>query len=161
MAEEGVSMREILFRGKRLDTGEWVEGFLLKVTIDGKTAYLIFGDNFCFDGSDVKALSHALVDPATVGQFTGLVDKDDKRIFEGDLFRDESEDLTAVVIFKDGCFRLEWHGITGTWTESGFDECGGGYGITECEPVDYWYVHDMEVIGNIHDNPELLEGGQA
>ena len=148
MAEEGVSMREILFRGKCLANGEWVFGDLYH---RGKEVVI----------TSFYAGHHVAVDPTTVGQFTGLLDKNDQRIFEGDLFRDESEDLTAVVIFKDGCFRLEWRGITGTWTESGFDECGGGWGIVDCEPIDYWHIKDMEVIGNIHDNPELLEGGQA
>ena len=148
-------MREILFRGKRPHWESWVEGFYIHVPSGrmDKNEHLI--QTVKKDGR--LDILHEVY-PDTVGQFTGLVDKHGKKIFEGDLFRDESEDLTAVVIFKDGCFRLEWHGITGTWTESGFDECGGGYGITECEPVDYWYVHDMEVIGNIHDNPELLEG---
>ena len=69
------------------------------------------------------------------------------------------DDIVAVVIFKDGCFRLELHGICGTFTESGWDECGGGYGIIECDPIDWYSIRDMKVIGNIHDNPKLLEGG--
>ena len=71
-----------LFRGKRIDNGEWVEGCLLKVTLNGKTAHLIFGDNFSFVGGDVKALSHALVAPDTVGECTGVTDKNGKLIFE-------------------------------------------------------------------------------
>ena len=133
MAEDGVSMREILFRAKRLDTGEWVEGFLLKVTIDGKSAYLIFGDNFCFDGSDVKALSHALVDSATVGQFTSLKDRAGKRIFEGDIVRGPhiGDDFMVEPV--------EFSAVCG-WM-----------------PFDYLREDLSDVIGNIHDNPELLE----
>jgi hypothetical protein len=141
-------MREILFRGKRLDNGEWVEGSLWtwgeKIRI-----HQIF-----------DILDSALwfrVDPGTVGQCTGLCDKNGRKIFEGDMFRMDEDDI-AVVIFKDGCFRLEIHGLCGTWTESGFDECGGGYGIIECDPIDWYYIKDMDVIGNIHDNPELLKG---
>ena len=135
-------MREILFRGKRLDNGEWVEGFLLKVTIGGESAYLIFGDNFCFDGSDVKALSHALVDPATVGQFTGLLDKHGSRIFEGDVVRYGNR--PGYVIFGNGCFSVQ-------------------DSVTQSHPaIDLvMFQWDVTVIGNVHDNPKLLEGGQT
>lgn len=153
-------MREILFRGKRMDNGKWVEGSLLKVTINGKTAHLIFGDNFSLVGNDVKALSHALVDPATVGQYTGLTDKNGQKIFEGD-----------VVSIEDGEF----------WVFS-FGNCGGvqnvahevGYTGFHLSPLSPSAIHNRDygqrddpayylnaiglcVIGNIHDNPELLE----
>ena len=95
----------------------------------------------------------------TLGQFTGLNDKNGKKIFEGDILPIEDE-IVAVVIFQDGCFRLEEYGLCGTWTESGFDECGGGWGIIECDPIDWYTIGDMEVIGNIYDNPELLGGGE-
>ena len=145
-----------LYRGKRKDNGKWIEGSLLKVTISGETYYFIFCDDFALDGFDVKALSRAIVDPETIGEYSSLPDKNGKRIFEGDVFRVDEDDI-AVVVFKDGCFRLEIHGLCGTFTESGFDECGGGYGVIECDPIDWYYVRDIEVIGNIHDNPELLE----
>ena len=148
-------MREILFRGKRLDNGEWVEGYFANETCDGLFSPMYEQANIIIKGSGWWVP----VDPATVGQFTGEVDKNGKRVFEGDLFQDD--DTVCVVIFKSGCFRLEWRGITGTRTESGYDECGGGWGIVDCEPIDYWYIKDMEVIGNIHDNPKLLEGGGA
>ena len=126
-------MREILFRGKQSDTGEWVEGFLLKVTIDGKSAYLIFGDNFCFDGSDVKALSHALVDPSTVCQFTGMRDRNGKRVFEGD-----------VVVFRESKYAVEW--VEKYCRFSGRNEgtVFAGFSFDRCE-----------VIGNIHESEPL------
>ena len=142
-------MREILFRGKRYMDGEWVDGSLFIDEKKEKHEILVGYVNFRYGWE---------VDPATVGQYTGLT-QNGVKIFEGDMFRmDDDEDEVGVIIFKDGCFRLEIHGLCGTWTESGFEECGGGYGIIECEPIDYWYIRDMEVIGNIHDNPELLKG---
>ena len=149
-------MREILFRGKRIDNGEWVEGFLLKecnyatcswnLAIEYKTDR--FG-KFAYDVAEVVT--------ETIGQFTGLTDKNGKKIFDGDILPIEDE-IVAVVIFQDGCYRLEEYGLRGTWTESGFDECGGGWGFIECEPIDWYTIGAMEVIGNIHDNPELSGG---
>lgn len=137
-------MREILFRGKRPDNGEWSEGCLLKVTIDGKTAHLIFGDNFSLVGGDVKALSHALVDPATVGQFTGLTDKNGKKIFEGDILAMKGmEKLIIEGVVRYGTFNCTCcHGVYGWFVDGG-------------DIRDAAYM--CEVIGNIHDNPELLE----
>jgi uncharacterized phage protein (TIGR01671 family) len=136
-------MREILFRGKRMDNGEWVEGSLLKATINGKTAYLIFGDNFSFDGNDVKALSHALVDPATVGQYTGLTDKNGKRIFEGDIVTFK----TRVGSFKPHCVR--WYEEDARFLVAGID------GVRSYPMDKAW---EYEVLGNIHDRPELIGG---
>lgn len=149
-------MREITFRGKRIDNGEWVEGNLL-----GKELIIPHGQTLYKSPENhliaIDVLMYT-VDPATVGQYTGLTDKNGKRIFEGDIFHIEDE-ILGVVIFKDGGFRMEEYGLCGTWTESGFDECGGGWGIIECEPLDWYTIGDMEIIGNIHDNPELLKEG--
>ncbi len=150
-------MREILFRGqatnRELDlpyrtkykNGDWVYGLLTCVK-----NYNGFSEMTNTDG-----IVGIKVDKNTVGQFTGKVDKNATKIFEGDVFQLE-DDIVAVVIFSDGCFRLEEYGLCGTWTESGYDECGGGYGIIECEPIDWYFLKDMEIIGNIHDNPELI-----
>ena len=136
-------MREILFRGKRFDNGEWMEGSILKVTINGKTAHLIFGDDFAFDGRDVKALSHALIDPSTVGQYTGLTDKNGKKIFEGDILR-----ITERGVTMDGGYVAFENGYPGGWlVKSPTDE-------SKCSLA---MRGNVEVIGNIHDNPELLE----
>lgn len=132
-------MREILFRGKENPSGEWVEGFLV---------------GNCHIGDWVICNP---IHSKTVGQFTGLTDKNGKKIFEGDLFRLDDE-IIAVVIFKDGCFRLEEFGLCGAWTENGFDECGGGWGVIDCSPIDWYTIKDMDIIGNIHDNPELIGG---
>lgn len=148
-------MRQILFRGKRVDNGEWVEGNLVWLKNIEDQPYQ------CFIISQLSYLEYGEFDemyqvfPEMVGQFTGLTDKNGKRIFEGDIFRLE-DDIIGIVIFKDGSYRLELHGYCGTFTESGWDERGGGYGIIECEAIDWYCVGDMEIIGNIHDNGELL-----
>lgn len=140
-------MREILFRSKRNDNGEWVYGDLMH-------------KHYNFDTKATKVIHNNIMNykviPETIGQYTGMRDKNGKKIFEGDIFKMEDE-IVAVIIFHEGCFRLQTWGLCGTYTESGYDECGGGWGIIECEPIDWYYIHDMEVIGNIHDNPEMLE----
>lgn len=140
--------------GKRTDNGEWVEGWYVPPI---ETDWHKFGTAISYI-CESGYLEDVTVDPATVGQYTGLNDKNGKRIFEGDIFHIEDE-ILGVVIFKDGGFRMEEYGLCGTWTESGFDEYGGGWGIIECEPIDWYTIGDMEVIGNIHDNPELMKEG--
>lgn len=142
MAEEGVSMREILFRAKRLDTGEWVEGFYLNnPEWDRKLYGVAHWIVSCKNGIRYE------VDPATVGQFTGLVDKNGRRIFEGDVVCDRFGRGPAVVEFcvddvaSCGCCYPSF--------------AGSGFKAYECN------LTESEVIGNIRDNPELLEGGQA
>lgn len=156
-------MREILFRGKRLDNGEWIEGHLLTVTLLEETAYLIFADSFKIVCGEVKASLHALVDPDTIGQYTGLTDKNGKRIFEGDLldgfqypfFREESHVhnyFAEVVWFDDSpAFGLVTHKHPLSAVR--------GISAGNAEYMEEFDPNDWEVIGNIHDNPELLEGG--
>jgi hypothetical protein len=143
-------MREILFRAKRKDTKEWMEGFPVRIYYYGGKIWDLhpFETNF--------NVTRGVI-PETICEFTGKLDKNKKKIFEGDIFHIE-DDSFAVVIFRDGCFRLEEYGLQGTYTESGWDECGGGYGVIDCSPIDWYTLFDMEVIGNIHDNPELLKG---
>lgn len=130
-------MREILFRGKRLDDGEWVEGHLIQYE-DGRAR--ICGshtDIFCYekDRSIIQTVAHE-VDPHTVGQFTGLTDKNGKRIFEGDILTLRTG-IPYVVRFEDGAFFFENTGIPSR------------------------FANIFTVIGNIHDNPELLEAPNA
>ena len=142
-----------LYHGKRLDNGEWVEGFYYvkpeSNTFVNTTFYMISPTDGCCDYE---------VDPDTVGECTGRRDKNGKLIFEGDLFHFD-DDCVGVVIFKDGCFRMQVYGMCDTFTENGYSEDGGGWGIVESEPIDWYYVRDLYIIGNVVDNPELLEGG--
>lgn len=114
--------RDILFKGKRVDDGEWVFGFLMQ-------------DNFirrkisCLrNGKKRIAYSQHEIDPETVCQFTGLLDKNGKKIFEGDII--DTEKTPMLVIYKEGCFYCE--------SESMY-RLGG------------WETDSIEIIGNIHD----------
>lgn len=135
-------MREILFRGKRIDNGKWVEGnYILQNDDDPNRAnYLIPYiklRNCC-------NLNKYEVVPETVGQFTGLLDRNGKKIFEGDIVkvRQERCDGTGVVGYENGSFMV--------YVTSG--------NIYERTLFEYWYNDwNIEVIGNIHNDPELLE----
>ena len=130
-------MREILFRGKRMDNGDWVYGYYVHIgPVSCQRAYII--------PEYASSLYVNEVDPSTVGQYTGLKDKNGKRIFEGDIakvLQGKDKDI-AYVGFENGAFML-------------YPKTGNIYERTLWE---YWYNDwDVEVIGNIHDNPELLE----
>ena len=127
-------MRDILFRGKRLDNGEWVEGDLVH------SAYKI-GDT-CV-GTYGSSLGMHQVDPSTVGQDTGLKDKNGKRIWEGDALTVDGE---------VGCFELKFNENTAMFIMDG-DAIRASFNI--------FGTDEVEVMGNIHDNPELLEGGAS
>ena len=130
-------MREILFRGKRISTGEWVEGWYEPpVKWDGHS----FGTTIAYKCSE-GYLDDAEVDPTTVGQYTGLQDKNGHRIFEGDIIHtDRYGGRTYVVIFDDDLCAFVGL-VYGSNIFVTFEGDGEQY----------------EVIGNIHDNPELME----
>ena len=132
-------MREILFKAKRIDNGEWIEGCY--VTSDGKSFICMdIVEHYC-----VIALRWFEIDPETLCQFTGLCDKNGKKIWENDILMahlDESypEDVTYETV--------EW-GVAG-WVGYETDS-------TDREYIDKFDLEHFEVIGNIFDNPELLQ----
>ena len=126
-------MRTIKFRGKSLHTGEWHYGDSVRPN-----------DNTVF--IQERGTAGFLSDPETVGQFTGLLDKNGKEIYEGDIVlsklrRARKYDEMLVICFDD----FEWQGKNAN-------------GATTSLSLLLEY-HTIEVIGNIHDNPELLKGG--
>lgn len=152
-------MREILFRGKRIDNGEWVYGNYAFTDVNGKK-YFIFQN---------KPLEHEVI-PETVGQYIGLTDKNGTKIFEGDIIRYADYDEYRCYIESLDCAeRNENMDFCQMWT---VDEIV--YGIKIGYPAFDLNSHDFEsnglsvlnesgqyyyeVIGNIHDNPELLGG---
>ena len=105
---------------------------------------------------DLHEYEEREVTPDTVGQYTGLKDKNGKRIFEGDMIKPFDDEVDKMVVeFRNGQFLLCLYGEHGYMAEYGWEE-EGNYGCFEAEPLSS-YGDDIEVIGNIHDNPELLE----
>lgn len=144
-------MREILFRGKRLDNGEWITGQLLNFE-DGRARICERGtDIFCFekDESIIQTIAHR-VDPKTVGQYTGFVDKNGNRIFEGDIIKH--------IVTSD----TRWEAIV-KWDNDGARFLGLIIGneprIMYVGMIDKNNKSVVAVIGNIYDNPELLKDG--
>jgi uncharacterized phage protein (TIGR01671 family) len=136
-------VREILFRGKRIDNGEWVEGYY-----------------FCSRNPHRENIHkiHPLdsdwsyeISPSTVGQYTGLTDKNGKKIFEGDIL-----EVHDKLPFFDGYNSEEicYNGKVMYIDDQGMYVCEGNEdGNTLCA----LNLDECEIIGNIHDNPELLE----
>ena len=133
-------MREILFRGKRVDNGEWVYSSFI---MHDKERKVLLAEVELFDGEKWRA-----VDPETVGQFIGLTDKNGKKIFEGDIVQYQPEywcePMQSVVEY-----------CADKWNYPAFDLKDHDYAANglQCAHEE----EGCEVIGNIHDNPELLE----
>lgn len=147
-----------LWRGKRLDNGEWVYGFLVKMwgifhLQDQENENLVVG-----------------VDPSTLGECTGLTDKNGKLIFEGDIFR-FSDEVWSSCYTSCGTEWNSWdvenYGVVGFDEEyARFDFVKYKFGensveadLHENRDIEFAeFVSNLEIIGNIHDNPELLKG---
>ena len=153
-------MREILFRGKTL-TGRWVEGSYYKQeefygSKEDADVIITSKESLTYD----QALDYEIVLSKTVGQYTGLTDKNGKKIFEGDMIKSFDDVIDKMVVeFCHGQFLLCLYGERDYMAEYGLEE-SGNYGCFEAEPLSS-YGDDIEVIGNIHDNPELLKGGEG
>lgn len=130
-------MREIKFRGKRVDNGKWVYGGLF---INSNIAFII-------EEIFMNEVVTAEVIPETVGQFTGLKDKNGKEIYEGDICL-----IDDIQFDEDELFKIEWDDEMATFTLS-------SEAITVT--FDVIYAKQLEIVYNIHDNPELLEVSNA
>lgn len=120
-------MREILFRGKHIHSLKANEH------LDGTWVYGYLCDKNYINSPELEG--ELLIDPSTVGQYTGLTDKNGKRIFEGDVVRLPS-------IYGSGYANVEFCGTN-------FKAIG--------ESFAYRISGNMEIVGNVHDNPELIE----
>lgn len=122
-------MREILFRGKAFN-GEWEYGVPVFSGLNNELAFM----------KQMHSYDHQVI-PETVGQYTGLTDKNGTKIFEGDIVKHRSnysgEYVISVVTYTDGQFLA-------------MADNNSGFNLSD----------KLEVIGNIHDNPEFLKGGE-
>lgn len=135
MGERVIMNREILFKAKRKDNGEWVEG-----------QYVYITNPLTEDGKPIKHLVcngtnifNDLIDPDTLCQYTGLTDKNGKKIWENDIVHCGTK------------LRVSWHHFKASWVLS---KKGWLYNHFFGEAVE---PEDVEVVGNVFDNPELLE----
>ena len=137
-------MREILFRGKRLDSGEWIQGDIVQFPVHGVVRIV----------EQKPSYKDAEVDSDTVGQYTGLTDKNGRKIFEGDILQGfwYGEGVRAKVVWIDDAATF---GILYSFRKSGEKTAwlnSSWYKFTSESPC------FPEIIGNIYDNPELLGG---
>lgn len=131
-------MREILFRGKRVDNGNWVEGYLYVYWNFERKIFQIFVDrtNGIPDSFEVNL--------DTIGQYTSLKDKNGKRVFEGDVVRavyNREENIYVVVWDEE---ELDFKATNGK------ENYGRNFQYMPC-------CEEVEIIGNVYDNPELLD----
>ena len=143
--------REIKFRGKTVPDGRWVYGYYVVMENETKTVTrhaimdLLDKDNQYIKDGKSYHMSVSVVDAETVGQFTGLHDKNGKEIYEGDIVSDIKGKMKVDGEWVDQTeiFAVEYH--------------GAAFNISHLSLVSN---DSVEVIGNIHDNPELLKGGK-
>ena len=140
-----MAIREVIFRGKRTDNGKWECGDLLSPNEFNAIPHIVY-IAYLNEYGDIGEISTPVI-PETVGQYTGLTDKNGVRIFEGDIVHCVSklDSADMVVIFECGQFRMV---LAEKYHEY---QTNVGYYDINC--------FAKEIIGNIHDNPELLEGG--
>lgn len=148
-------MREILFRGK--EKGQWVYGYYWKFEQNGTEAHVIK------DGADNLLKFNHICEPESIGQYTGLTDKNGKKIFEGDILKSFFRRRPIISVVKYGAFRPDF--FYACAEDKGYDINKKIYGLfaKDNNGEEMMFAEDMhltEIIGNVHDNPELL-GGDA
>ena len=137
--------REILFQGKRLDNGEWVNGYYVNLWDSTKEReshriYIGATETGDTDGSEFYP-NYYEVDPETVGKCTGRTDKKGRIMFEGDILRAGNVRGTIIWSEKKAAFAFEW---------KNYDPHRNDFFKT-CLLTEFGSFNELEVIGNIHD----------
>lgn len=145
-------MREILFRGKRKDNGEWIYGVPITDKATGD-AYIITSTAGAYLRSEINNMCATgfRAIPETVEPCTGLTDKNGTRIFEGDIVKITGFHTTAIAAVKYGSPSEK----STSWGWYFDDNHGHTYHL---ESQAFCRDYNAIIIGNIHDNPELLKG---
>ena len=133
-----MAIREVIFRGKRTDNGKWECGDLLSPNEFNAIPHIVY-IAYLNEYGDIGEISTPVI-PETVGQYTGLTDKNGVRIFEGDIVSLVKHDSLIYKVVYVPC-RYELVNSKGV----------------NCFVLDIYKSENIEVIGNIHDNPELLQ----
>jgi uncharacterized phage protein (TIGR01671 family) len=154
-------MREVLFRGKT-KTGFWIEGFLFQTTCDGVQEWCISSSPLSANDYSEILGDYGEVIPESISEFTGLTDKNGKKIFEGDILQiitgsgwtcPKGTKVYYEVVFT------EFNPESASWSEYiGYMAKMKSGALRSLEGVIRRY--GAVVVGNIHDNPELLKGGE-
>ena len=155
-------IREVIFRGKRLHDNKWIYGNFVS-DCEGNP-HIIEPRFFCEDGHHLQYEDNTdtpvFIIPETVGQFTGLTDKNGRKIFEGDIL-DVSSDVAygGVAVHRLGYFVVEFH--NGCFMKSALDDPQLSFFDNAKRKGLYHFISTdiHKIVGNIHDNPEILKGG--
>lgn len=147
-------MREILFRGKRVDNGEWVEGGICDYG-GGVSIFVVNHYAGSFYEPPYTDLDEVDVVPSTVGQYTGLTDKNGKKIFEGDIieFTDDVYKRTykGICVFKDGSYQIKFNYYK---SQIAYHRIGK-VDVDQDMGASYTICYEYNVIGNVYDNNEM------
>ena len=156
-------MRTIKFRGQRIDNGEWVYGFLYQLPLPTGVGCMILTTDNTHEDNSIEPEYHLAftlwvdlfpVKPETVGQYTDLQDKNDVDIYKGDILRSPSGNIVAVEFgYKEHVVKHGRPQITDSFACYGWIARNVKNGITDFFDNEF---AAGEVIGNIYDNPELL-----